>query len=100
MHVELNVLDELKVAVSTATGNVKVQLLALVAGKKEGSGSYMYTISELQMFPETTKHYIDRARKYAASGKIGNMIIITISQCIIHYTCLIYLVNLMTVYIL
>ena len=38
-HVELNVLDELKVAVSSATGNVKVQLLSLVAGKEEGSGS-------------------------------------------------------------
>ena len=37
----------------------------------------MYTISELQkMFPETTKHYIERARKYAASGKIGSQTIV------------------------
>ena len=68
--VEVDVVEELNGAVRNAVGNVKVQLLSLIAGKKEGK--YQYTINELQtMFPGTTKHYIGRARKHAKNRKIG-----------------------------
>ena len=68
--VEVDVVEELNGAVRNAVGNVKVQLLSLIAGKKEGK--YQYTINELQtMFPGTTKHYIGCARKCSKNGKIG-----------------------------
>ena len=53
------------------TGNTKVQLLSVVAGKDD-SGKYRYTIPELlNIFPNSTEHYIRRARKHAEHGLSG-----------------------------
>ena len=69
-HVEIDIIFELKIAVTSSIGNVKVQLLSIIAGKK--NGKYTYTIKELQqMFPGTSKYFIERARKHAENGKIG-----------------------------
>ena len=54
----------------SAVGNVKIQLISIVAGKVDGK--YQYTINQLEnMFPGTTKHYIEKARLHACAGKVG-----------------------------
>ena len=69
-NVEIDINEHLKEALTSAVGNVKIQLLSIVAGKD--GGKYMYTIQQLQdIFPGTSKHYIEQARKHAANRKIG-----------------------------
>ena len=70
-HRILDLTKEIKESVESAVGNVKVQLLSLVAGKNE-DGEYHHTINEIMsMFPGVTKHYVERARKHAGAGKTG-----------------------------
>ena len=58
-------------AVSTASSvNTKVQLLSILCGKYEDN--YKFSISQLlEMFPNVTKHQIERARKHASLGLGG-----------------------------
>ena len=66
---------ELKKSIENAVGNVKIQLLSLVAGRDE-DGHYHHTTEELlQIFPSATKHYIEMARKHAGKGATGMPIV-------------------------
>ena len=70
-HVELDVPKQIRDAVVNANGNVKIQLLSLVAGR-DTEGHYKFTIDEmLQMFPGVTKHYVEMARNHANAEKVG-----------------------------
>ena len=70
-YTELDIPRQIKDAVLSANGNVRIQLLSLVAGAKE-EGKYVYTINDLMtMFPGVSKYYVEMARAHAKDGKVG-----------------------------
>ena len=71
----LDMSKEITESDESAVGNVKIQLLSLVAGKNE-DGEYQHTIGEvMNMFSGVSKHYEEVARKHAADGKTGMPIV-------------------------
>jgi hypothetical protein len=68
---ESEITNALQDAVSSASSvNAKIKLLSILCTKKDDN--YDFTIAKmLEMFPGTTRHQIDRARKHAGMGLCG-----------------------------
>jgi len=68
---ESEITNALQDAVSSASSvNAKIKLLSILCTKKDDN--YEFTIAKmLEMFPGTTRHQIDRARKHAGMGLCG-----------------------------